>query len=386
MNEPCKPLLYLVAGEASGDFLGARLMVTLRDEIPNVQFAGVGGAKMEAQGLNSLFPITDLSVMGVTEVVPQIFNIIRRLNQTTKNIKFLQPAALITIDSPDFCFRLAAKLQNSNFPLLHYVAPTVWAWRPSRAAKISSLYDHILCLLPFEPPYFKREGLNASFVGHPILESSAKNGNGKKFRKLYGIKPKDIVLCFLPGSRDTEITKLIPIFLKVLMRLKQEGRKFRVVVPTHQGIIEKVKMKIKNWPGKPILVQTESEKYDAFSASNVALAASGTVSLELALANVPTVIAYKLSPITAWFVKKAIKVKYINLINLILDKNAVPELLQENCCPKLLAENVTRLLDYPEIAKSQSYDFKSALELLTNAEKDLPSVQAAKVISQILRK
>lgn len=378
--------IYLVAGEPSGDILGARLMSALKHLAPHVRFSGVGGNAMESEGLESLFPIHDLSVMGVMEVLPRLPKIIYRLNETTRDAKQKKPAALVTIDSPDFCFRLAHRLKNQEFPLFHYVAPSVWAWRQGRAKKISQYYDHIFCLLPFEPPYFINEGLNASFVGHPITEDFTKFGNGKSFRKRHQIQSDETVLCVLPGSRNGEITRLMPVFSKTFDILKSKGRQFRIVLPTLRSVASIVRKNAKNWPGAPIIIEDGTEKLDGFSASNVALAASGTVSLELAMAGVPSVTTYKVADLTAWLVRKKLQVKHVSLVNLVLSGEYVPELLQENCRPEALALEIIQLLDNPIIANKQLVAFKKVIKILKGSGKGTPTTRTARLILNAVRK
>ncbi|MDA0998848.1 MAG: lipid-A-disaccharide synthase, partial [Proteobacteria bacterium] len=213
-----RPLLvYLIAGEPSGDALGAKLMTALRAETGGgVEFAGVGGAMMTAEGLTTLFPMSDLTVMGIAEVLPNILTILSRIRQTAADVAARRADVVVTIDAPDFCFRVAKRLKGKGIPLVHYVAPSVWAWRPGRARKIAALVDHVLCLLPFEPPYFQRVGLTATFVGHSILESGAGSGDGTGFRSRHGIPPSAPLLAVLPGSRGSEITRLLTAFGEIV--------------------------------------------------------------------------------------------------------------------------------------------------------------------------
>lgn len=348
------PLIFLIAGEPSGDLLGARLMAALKRRAGGpVRFAGIGGERMIAEGLDTLFPLHELSLMGIAELVPKLPNLIRRLAQTAAEIRRLRPDVVVTIDAPDFCFRIAKRLKGQGIPFVHYVAPSVWAWRPGRARKVARVLDHLLALLPFEPPYFEREGLPCTFVGHPIVEGGAASGDGARFRAAHGIAPTDRLLTVLPGSRRSEISRLLPDFRETIRRLAPRYPGLVVAVPTVPHVRDSVASEISSWPVRTILVEGDQGKYDAFAASEAALAASGTVALELALARLPAVIAYRMHPVTIGLYRRFIRVKYANLVNIMLDRMLVPELLQENCTPEKLDAAVTKLLDDPEARREQ---------------------------------
>ena len=339
------PLVYLIAGEPSGDVLGSRLMASLKKRTKNqISFAGVGGARMEEQGLKSLFPMVDLSVMGAAEVLPKIPLILKRIMETTAAIERIRPTAVVTIDSPDFCFRVAKRLKGKGIPLIHYVAPTVWAWRPGRAKKIAGFLDHLLTLLPFEPPYFTSEGLATTFVGHPVMESDAAKGDGRGFRDRHGFRDDDVVISVLLGSRMGEVTRLSPVFSECLFLLKKKHPNLRVVVPTTDTVASTVRRLTGGWPVPTLVVEGDPEKYDAFAASNIALAASGTVALELAMARTPAVITYRINPISAFFIKRLAKARFVHLVNVILDREAIPEFLQDSCRADFLAAALEDLL------------------------------------------
>lgn len=339
------PLIFVVAGEPSGDALGARLMAALKVETGGaVRFAGVGGEGMAAEGLESLFPMADLTVMGVAEVLPRLPLILRRLAQTATEAKRLRPDAVITIDSPDFSFRLAKRLRGQGIPLVHYVAPSVWAWRPGRAKAIARRLDHLLALLPFEPPYFEREGLACTFVGHPVVEGGADGGDGAAFRARHGIAAEAPLLCVLPGSRRSETSRLLPVFAETLARLGERHAGLRAVVPVIGAVADEVARAAAAWPVPAVVVRGRSEKFDAFAAADAALAASGTVALELAMAGTPAVIAYRLSGLSAWLARRLVKVRHVSLVNLVLDRPVMPELLQDDCRPDRLATALGTLL------------------------------------------
>ncbi|MBC7799308.1 MAG: lipid-A-disaccharide synthase, partial [Gemmatimonadaceae bacterium] len=213
------PLIYLVAGEASGDVLGARLMAAIRAQRPSAEFAGVGGARMAEQGMASLYPLADLAVMGIIEVLPRIRLLRRRLKETLADIAARRPDVIVTIDSPGFTHRILAAAAKLGIPRVHYVAPQVWAWRSHRVRHYPGLWDKLLCLLPFEPAWFAQHGLEAIFVGHPVLESGAGSGDGARFRSLHGLSPTQPVLILMPGSRRSEAPRLLPVFGETLRRL-----------------------------------------------------------------------------------------------------------------------------------------------------------------------
>jgi lipid-A-disaccharide synthase len=346
------PLIFLVAGEPSGDMLGGRLMAALRHRGVD-RFAGVGGERMGAQGLTSLFPMSDLSVMGLAEVVPRLPKLLRRIDETARAIKQLRPDAVVTIDAPDFVFRVARKVKGEGIPLVHYVAPTVWAWRPGRAKTIASFLDHLLALLPFEPPYFEAVGLPCTYVGHPVLESGAAKGDGRRFRATHGLGDDQPVLALLPGSRRGEVSRLLPEFVDALRLLAKTQPDLVCTVPAIAGLADLVRAGVQASPFRTVVVEGETAKFDAFAASRAALAASGTVALELALARVPTVIAYKVNPLSAAAAPFVIRLRHVSLVNIILGRPVVPELLQDRCRPGLLAEAVGRLLRDAEARQEQ---------------------------------
>ena len=347
MTNIAPPLVFLLAGENSGDALGASVMQALNTKLDGrVRFAGIGGPEMQAVGLDSLFPMEDLAVMGVFEVLPRLPLLLKRINETADAVARLKPDVLLTIDAPDFCFRVIKKLKarGVTVPVVHFVAPSVWAWRPGRAKKVAQFLDHVLCLLPFEPDYFEREGLNATFVGHPVVSSTIGDGDGPSFRARHNIAPDAPVLTVLAGSRFGEVTRLLPVFGETVAKLAPQFPGLAVVMPVVSHLEDHVRAATSGWLPSVTIVGG-AQKADAFAASDVALAASGTVALELAMAGLPNVIGYKLHPLTAFLAKRMIKAHYANLINIILDREAVPELLQENCTADNLAREVARLFD-----------------------------------------
>lgn len=378
--------IFMIAGEASGDNLGANLMRALKERRPDIEFFGVGGARMAEEGLASLFPMEDLSVMGFAEVLPKLFHILSRIRQTAAEIVKIKPDAVITIDSPDFCFRVVKKVKKKvkYIPCIHYVAPSVWAWRPGRAKKVAQFLDHVLTLLPFEPPYFREHGLGATFVGHPIVERVSQRGDGVRFRRKYGIKDSQPVICLLPGSRMSELTRLLDAFGDVAIKLLHHRTDAVIAIPTLPYLKKYLE---KFFTGKginPILLDNDEDKFDCFSASTAALAASGTVSLELALTDTPHLIAYKLSPVTGWLAKRLVKTPYANLINILLHRLVVPELLQERCEPELMARELFKLLEKKDIRTAQLMDFQEALIKVGMGDIESPSQKAAGAVLSVI--
>ena len=380
------PLVFLIAGEPSGDALGAALMRALRMRCSgSVRFAGIGGERMAAEGLQSLLPMQDLAIIGLAEILPRARLILRRIAETAAAVVATRPDAVVTIDSFGFNARVARRLrrQGLRMPLIHYSAPQVWAWRRGRARRMARWYDHVMALLPFEPAHFQAVGLACTYVGNPVIEEMAGRGDGPAFRARHGIGRGSRLLLMLPGSRLGEIERLLPVFRDVLVRLGERYPELRVAVPTVAGVAREVRSHVATWPGAPILVLDGVEKYDAFAASDVALAASGTVALELALAGVPMVVTYRVNPLTAYFVRRLATTRFANLVNLLLNRAAVPELLQEDCNPERLTDAVATLLDDGTARARQREAFAEALRLLQPGGMP-PSQRAADCVLSVL--
>lgn len=380
------PVVFMIAGEPSGDLLGGRLMAALKRLTDGrVRFAGIGGERMAAEGLETLVPQSELALFGVFELLPQIPNLLRRIDQTVAEIVRLRPDVVVSIDSPGFTMRVAKRVRKAApaIPLVHYVAPTVWAWKPERARKYAAVYDHLLVLLPFEPPYFEREGLACTFVGHSVVERGIGSGDGARFRAAHGIAADAPVLVVLPGSRRGEVTRLLPIFRATAERLLTAHPGLVVAVPTVATVRDRVAAAIADWPLRTILVEGEPAKLDAFAAGRAALAASGTVALELALARLPAVIAYRLHPVTVALYRRLIRVRYVNLVNLMLDRMLVPERLQEECRPDRLAADLERLLSDPAAREEQVSGVGEVARWLGQGDVP-PSERAARAVLEII--
>lgn len=376
-------LVYLVAGEASGDLLGARLIAALRAARPDLAFAGVGGDRMAEQGFSSLFPMRELAVMGLAEVLPNIRRLSRRLDETVADIMTRRPAVVVTIDSPGFGLRVAARVRPKGFRILHYVAPQVWAWRPGRVKRIAKEVDRILALLPFEAPFFEKAGIPVDFVGHSILESGADKGDATRFRALHGIAPDERVVLVMPGSRRSEVGRLLPTFGAALKLAAARVPKLRPVVPLAGPVEETVRAAAADWHPPPILVRDINEKYDAFAAAEAGLIKSGTSSLEVALAGVPMVVGYRVNPLTAAIVRRLIKVEHVSIVNLLAKRSIIPELLQQDCTPEKLSAELVRLLTDPAAAAAQREGFATVFDML-RPEGGIPSHAAAIAVLRAL--
>ena len=333
--------LFLIAGEPSGDRLGAALMAGLKTLSPGVSFAGVGGPLMQSEGMQSLFPMEDLSVMGLVEVLPKYFHLKRRIAEAAQAVLDSGAQALITIDSPDFCLRVAAivKKARPGFRTIHYVAPSVWAWRPGRAAKMARVIDHVLALLPFEPPYMTAAGMSCDFVGHPVVAEAL--ASPEEVAMMQGEGP---LILALPGSRRGEVARLAPVLGDTLAQIKAVHPKARVALPTVRGVAGLVQEVTRDWPIRPQIIEDPAQKRAAFAAADVAIAASGTVSLELAANGCPMVIAYDMHPATLWMMRRAALIDTVTLVNLVSETRTVPEFIGERCRADLIAPEVLRLL------------------------------------------
>jgi lipid-A-disaccharide synthase len=380
------PLIYLVAGEASGDVLGARLMAAIRRLRPDARFAGVGGARMAEQGLDSLFPLSDLAVMGLVEVLPRIRHLRRRLHQVNADIARLRPDVLVTIDSPGFTHRVLKSAGALGIKRVHYVAPQVWAWREHRVKHFPGLWEKLLCLLPFEPAWFAERGLEGVFVGHPVLESGADQGDAARFRTAHGIGPDQPVLILMPGSRKSEVPRLLPVFGQTLDILAREAPGIRPVLPVSAVVQDTVQRAAASWPVAPIIVTSVQDKHDACAAAaetGVALTKSGTSTLELALAGVPMAVTYRVNPISAAIARRLIRVPYVAMVNLLAGRALAPELLQKDCNPRALADTVLGLLRDPATAEAQQAGFRQVIEQLRPAA-GAPSDAAAREVVALL--
>ena len=372
--------LFLIAGEPSGDRLGAALMAGLKQLSPGVKFAGVAGPLMQAEGMDSLFPMQELSVMGIAEVLPKYFHLKRRIREAAAAVLASGARAVITIDSPDFCLRVARIVKDADpgITVIHYVAPSVWAWRPGRAVKMARVVDHVLALLPFEPPYMRAAGMGCDFVGHPVVaEPLASAAERAPFA---GPGP---LLLALPGSRRGEITRLAPLFGQVVARLAARHPDLRVVLPTLASVEPLVRDLTAGWAVAPQIVTDRGEKRGAFAAADVALAASGTVSLELAANACPMVIAYRLHPISFWLMRRAALIDTVTLVNLVSETRVVPEFLGPAAEAEPVAEALAGLLAGSPARQAQIEAMAVTMQRLGQGG-EAPGLRAARAVLRVL--
>ncbi|MDX5401475.1 MAG: lipid-A-disaccharide synthase [Rhodobacterales bacterium] len=376
--------VFLIAGEASGDKLGAALMTGLK-QLTTPHFSGVGGPLMQAEGMDSLFPMDELSIMGLAEVLPKYMHLKRRIAQTAQAVLEAEPDVLVTIDSPDFCLRVAKLVKaRSTIRTVHYVAPSVWAWRPGRAAKMARVIDHVLALLPFEPPYMQAAGMDCDFVGHPVVaEPLASEAEAQAFRTRHGLHDAPLLLA-LPGSRRGEVSRLAPRFGAAIGQVMQTRPDLRIVVPTTPNVTALVRDLTATWPVAPIILDPHqmnsaayhAEKRSAFRAADLALAASGTVSLELAANATPMVIAYDMNPISRFLIGRMLKIDTVTLVNLVSDTRAVPECLGADCTPDAIAAALQAVMRDPH---AQQEAMRLTMERL-GAGGEAPGLRAAHAI------
>ena len=379
--------IFLIATEESGDRLGANLMKVLRQRLGGaVRFEGVGGQSMAREGLVSLFPIEELSIIGLAAVARQLPKILRLIRETSRAVTQASPDILVIIDSPDFTHRVARRVRSSDptIPIVDYVSPSVWAWRPGRARAMCRYVDHVLALLPFEPEEYRRlRGPPCSYVGHPLTEQTGTLRPDPDEQKRRSEAPP--VLLVLPGSRRSEIRHHMAVFGETLGRLRDEGVAFELILPTMPHLLEAVADGLKSWKVAPRIVIGEQEKRAAFRIARAALAKSGTVTLELALAGVPMITAYRTGAVEAWILIRAINVKSVILANLVVGENVVPEFLQDDCSPEKLVPVLRDVLDDSPLRRRQVEAFAGIDNIMSTGNQP-PGVRAADIVLATLRK
>jgi lipid-A-disaccharide synthase len=379
--------IFLIATEESGDRLGAALMKVLRQRLGDaVVFEGVGGRAMAKEGLATLFPIEELSIVGLAAVVKQLPKILRLIAQTTEAALAAEPDVLVIIDSPDFTHRVARRLRarDPNIPIVDYVSPSVWAWRQGRARAMRRYVDHVLALLPFEPAAYQRlQGPPCSYVGHPLTEQFASLRPNPAEQARRDSEPPALLV--LPGSRSSEVRHHLAVFGAALGQLRALGVSFELMLPTLPHLAETVREGIADWPVAPTIVMGETEKRVAFRSARAALAKSGTVTLELAISGVPMVTAYKVGGLEAFILRRAIKVQSVILANLVIGEEVIPEFLQENCTPENLAAALRAVLsDTPE--RRRQVEAFARIDAIMSTGKEPPSVRAAEIVLATMRK
>ena len=385
-----KVKVFILAGELSGDKLGGAFLEALFGLVPGLQVRGVGGPQMQAQGLESLFDMNELSVMGIAEVLPKYLHLKKRLNETAEAVLDWQPDVLLTIDSPDFSLRLAKLVKaRSSVKTIHYVAPSVWAWRPKRADKMAAHIDHVLALLPFEPPLMTAAGMGCDFVGHPVVsEVIASDNDVKSFRREEGLGDAPLVLA-LPGSRKGEVTRLAPIFGAAMEPVLAAHPDARIIVPAATAVVELVSEAIASWPGKPIVLDPRegidpvARKRAAFRAADIALAASGTVSLELAANSTPMVVAYDMNWLSWQIMSRLAVIDTVTLVNLVSGSKAVPEFLGPACRAPDIGAALLPLLSSQNARDRQIEAMDLTMEMLGRGG-EAPGLRAAKAVLSVL--
>jgi lipid-A-disaccharide synthase len=379
--------IFLVAAEESGDRLGAALMQALRQRSAGpLRFSGVGGTEMTAAGLDSLFPVGDFSIIGFAAIPARLPHIVRRMAQTVRAILARRPHALVIIDSPAFTLRVAryAHWFDRSIPIIDYVSPSVWAWRSGRARAMSSYIDHVLALLPFEPDVHRRlGGPPCSYVGHPLIGDVSKLRPNETEAQRRSSDPP--VVLAMPGSRSSEITRLAGIFGETLARLAERAGPIEVVLPTVPHLLAQVTDATSTWPIKPRIVVEQADKQAALRVARAALAKSGTTTLELAVAGVPMVAAYKVAPLEAWVIRRLVRVPSYILANLVLGQNVVPELVQEECTPERLAEALAPLIGDTPQRRRQVKAF-ATLDAIMEIGSRAPAARAADIVLGLARR
>lgn len=365
--------VFLIAGEASGDKLGAALMAGLKALQPDVTFDGVGGPLMQAEGMQTRFAMDELSVMGLAEILPKYRALKARIRQMADAVVETRPDVLITIDSPDFCLRVARLVKAvSDTRTVHYVAPTVWAWRPKRAQKMAAHIDHVLALFPFEPPLMQAAGMACDFVGHPVVAETVATET-----EAAALQADGTVVLVLPGSRKGEVTRLMDRFGAAVAQVAAQVPDAQFIIPTTSGVYALVKERVAGWTVPvTVLEPTTSDKAAWFKRADVALAASGTVSLELAASGTPMVIAYDMAWLSRIIISRMLMVDTVTLVNLVSDTRTIPEFIGKACQSGPIADALLDALKHPE---KQQAAMALTMERLGQGG-DAPGLRAARAV------
>lgn len=382
MRESSTPTIAFIAGETSGDQLGGWLMAALKQRAPNARFIGLGGAMMEAQGLTSIFPMREIALMGFAEVLPHVLRLKRRIREMVAFIEREKPDILITIDSPGFTVRVVKALRKRGVArpkFIHYVAPTVWAYKPERVHKMKANFDRLLVLLPFEPPYFTAVGLETNFVGHEIAWWWKTKGDGSAFRQKHSLGNAPLLAIF-PGSREGEINRMWPMFAEAIRRLHAQIPALQLVIQVPSALVPHIEQAVHILPLPCLVLSNQEDKKDLFAAATAAIAKSGTIALECALAGLPSVTIYRANALTAALVRRMIKVKYANLANILMDRMVIPELIQEQCTAEEISKAVLPLLTNAAARNTQIAALNEVAAKLGTNEAHSPSEKAAAII------
>lgn len=388
---------FLVAGESSGDRLGSQLMSGIKSIDNNVKFSGVGGPEMIAAGLTSLFDYQELSVMGIAEVLPRLPDLLTKIRMTSNSVNRSDVNAVITIDSPDFTFRVARRIRakRPELPIIHYVSPSIWAWRARRVKKLQKIFDLVLTLLPFEPKILQDSGVNAAFVGHPAVEISPIYAvEEQEIRHKLKIGIDDPVLLVLPGSRYSEIKRLAPTFGQVAEQFINQHPRYKVVVPVANNVLDAVKYETNQWKSKPILYFSKSQNFThshrtkavLFQTANVALAASGTVTLELAASRTPTIAAYDVHPLSRFLIAKLLKIDAVTLPNIVFGQKVIPEYLGSQCQPKPILKELEKICSDSAERNAQIQAFDEIVQRLQSPNNKSGDFAAATIFKNLEHK
>lgn len=374
--------IFFILGEESGDILGAKLLESFKNFNNNIEFYGLAGSRMEKLGVKSIFPISDLSLMGFLEIIPHIPKLIKRINYAAQEIRNINPDIVISIDSPDFSFRVVKKIAQdttlNHIKKVHLIAPSVWAYRKKRAEKISKIYNLLLAILPFEPPYFEKYGLKTKFIGHPILENK-KNIKRGEFRSKFNIKESEKLICLTAGSRISEVKKILPEMLHASQILQEKyGQNIKFAILVTNKTKPYIENSLKN--ANNFLIIDQTDKYSLFKDANFAIAKSGTNNIEMSLMQLPLIITYKVNLLTYFMLKILIKVKFANLINIISNKEIIAEFLQSKCDGNILAQKAIEFLESKTLQQEQIQESQKALKLMGLNFKEKPADLAVKYI------
>ena len=375
--------IFIIAGEVSGDILGADLMQSIIKEDKDVIFFGVGGEEMQKiKGFRSLFNIKDIAVMGIFEVLKNLKLIKVRIREVVNKIIEVNPDLVITIDSPGFNMRVIKKVRKTlpNIKALHYVAPQVWAWKEKRAKRVAKLYDYLLCFFDFEVPYFTKYGLRTFAVGHTAIKNVV--GNKARFIKKYKLKATDNIITMLPGSRVQIAKRLLPIYKQVIDKLSLKLKNLKVVIPATSTSYDFLMEEVKNWKIKPLIITTKSDRYDAFVASEAVLSISGTAVLEIAITGTPVIVAYKLSNLSYMIAKHLVKIKNVSLPNIIMEREIIPEFIQKECNAENLSKEIIKAVNNKKYRENVIKNLENMKKKIT--QKKAPSDIGAEVILDIL--
>ncbi len=380
--------VFFIVGEDSGDALAAPLIAELKEQYgEDAECMGVGGPMMEEEGYTQLLPMDQISVIGIWEVLPKIPRLLKLRKAIIEEIEAQQPDAVVTVDFPDFNFSIAKSLKKRGVfkgKLIHYVAPSVWAWRPGRAQKIAQFMDAMMCLFPMEVDYFTQHGMKAEHVGHPLICSGAKEASLSEFKAANDIPPEARTIGLFFGSRESEFKKLSPIIKHAAQMVGETEGNIHIIVPTLSKMEYEIQQLLQDFPFKVYVTSNPNVKWEAFKACDMAIAVSGTVALELAYIGVPHLVIYKVNPVTALILRLMIKVKFVHLANILLNKSVVPECLQAKCNPVKIAEEAVELLNNIERKNEQIQDFKRLGILLGEASEKTPPQRAAQFISSVI--